>query len=852
MIQLSNWDKKIKDIKELDDKISKAINEYKVSVQVEYSAETAENTANLLVDVRQIRLLEEGAKKFADDERLTKLISRFGNTTYFDQMRLNPRRHPGTCRWFRAHEKYKDWLKSTQNDLLLVTAEPGCGKSVLSRCLIEQDLPSRRWPGSNAEPVVCYFFFKDNTIQSSLTNALGAIIHQLLVASEVAAQQFVQEISVMSDKMLEGRDTLWNLLERVATHETFKSRKIYCLFDALDECAPEDRAKLTGLLRDHLKLKKRIQFIITCRPYDNITDAFQESEWAKKPICLEGEGDKQKDELQKEIDIVFRYKIDDLVNSKRRSPVVATLINEKLLTKGAGQRTYLWVRLVFELLKTAQPPDLEAWENLLDDLPVGVPGAYDKLLSHVNPKYRDDVLTLLHIIYIAVQPLTLRQANIAVHIRGKYDVCSMKDLRLDDQSFRTWLRQECGFFITEYDGRLFFIHQTAREFLRGSNFTEENEVTAEEQGIISESSQPEGTAASTAKSKKAWRNSIKSDADAHFVMAECCIAAILVTGRDRKVQQSARLVEDTYCAKIKIQEYRNLSENVDTRRQYWYLGQTSVIQTYKKVGAEVNDFFSYCCEGIHWHHHFNDCGMDTSEDSGSDISLLAREALLAAHQSINDHPLRSVHTSVVLSGFGGFEDNVLGLLDTAKNRMKGQDIGQQLSRLLEQVKLATTLRCSPVSWGCVMGQPSLIRRCIGGNEAGDYRRLDMSSLRTCQHSEDLEILLSICVGCYQTGVHAGRRGGHMHAKSIRELLRYEEKRLQDDHGRKQYFRDLLWFVRLSILEKIGHDGISKGVFDIISLDEMMEKRGIGEEDRSKLDTRLQRIRLRGKDHDIFG
>src|SRR5205085_10193293 len=99
MIQLGNWDKKVKDIKDLDEKISKTINEYKASVQVEYAVETAENTANLLVDIRQIRLLQEDAKKFADDERLTKLISRFGVTTYYDQMRLNPRRHPGTCRW---------------------------------------------------------------------------------------------------------------------------------------------------------------------------------------------------------------------------------------------------------------------------------------------------------------------------------------------------------------------------------------------------------------------------------------------------------------------------------------------------------------------------------------------------------------------------------------------------------------------------------------------------------------------------------------------------------------------------------------------------------------------------------
>ena len=251
--QLGDWDNKIGNIKNLESRISQDIKQYRLGELAEYSSQIAENTEDLLVEVRQIKISYADAKQFKADKDLAKLIARFSKTTYFEQMRLNPVRHPGTCKWFRGHDKYRAWLKSTQNDLLLVTAEPGCGKSVLSRCLIEQDLPSRRRPGNNKEPIVCYFFFKDNTIQSSLVNALGAIIYQLLTECKDTAAEFAMEINSMSDEMLQGSDTLWSLFERVSRHKAFGNRTVYCVFDALDECAEDGRSKLINLLQGYLK-----------------------------------------------------------------------------------------------------------------------------------------------------------------------------------------------------------------------------------------------------------------------------------------------------------------------------------------------------------------------------------------------------------------------------------------------------------------------------------------------------------------------------------------------------------------------------------------------------------------------
>lgn len=57
-----------------------------------------------------------------------------------------------TCLWLLKHEHFQRWLEQDSGPLL-VTADPGCGKSVLAKYLIEHALPR-----SNT---ICYFFFKD-------------------------------------------------------------------------------------------------------------------------------------------------------------------------------------------------------------------------------------------------------------------------------------------------------------------------------------------------------------------------------------------------------------------------------------------------------------------------------------------------------------------------------------------------------------------------------------------------------------------------------------------------------------------------------------------------------------------
>lgn len=71
----------------------------------------------------------------------------------------------GTCEWFLQHAHFQEWLQQVSGPLL-VSADPGCGKSVLAKYLTNHVLAE--------SATVCYFFFKDqdqNTVRQAESQA---------------------------------------------------------------------------------------------------------------------------------------------------------------------------------------------------------------------------------------------------------------------------------------------------------------------------------------------------------------------------------------------------------------------------------------------------------------------------------------------------------------------------------------------------------------------------------------------------------------------------------------------------------------------------------------------------------
>ncbi|QYS99664.1 NACHT_N domain-containing protein [Trichoderma simmonsii] len=763
IVSLSGWGDKLEDIKKHGEAIEKDLQSYGINTLAEYSMQTASNTNDILAEVKKFNEAATRAEKTRAAERrdnLAGLISRFGATTYRDQMEFNPQRHPGTCEWFCRHSKYTSWLNSTKNDLLLVTAEPGCGKSVLARFLIETELPSQR-----EDAVIGYFFFKDNPVQNNLINALSAILHQLLNLCPDVLDTLGTNIKKLSPELLKDCGQLWGLIEDVC--ENLLERTVFCVFDAFDECNSDGRERLLRLLGSHQFSKKRIRFLVTSRGYPAIVTSFRSI--TESLMRLEGEGKSEKDQLQNEIDIVFRHRVESLIKDRRLGRKVSELLHEQLHTKGKGQRTYLWVRLVFKFLDNNYPLNLDGWRDLLDQLPEDVPGAYEKLLSNVRSTDRRHVETLLRLVYVAEEPLSLSAANIAVNLRGKYSLDSLDDLGLsDEESFKEWVINTCGFFITDYDGKLFFIHQTAKEFLSPVERTFMDKMSSENKKGLSVQTMSPST--EHLPNGIQWRGSLNTEEEAHFVMTECCLANLALYRQRSETKELEELIEDAW-----EHDQTVYSHGIQNLRHQLYFS---------------NGFFEY--SSTYWPKHFRAAKLHLADISTDGVEILnahqtAKQSLFQAYRLIMTYPTRSVWllTSTMMAEIQAFMKQYrYGRLLTAVSSNYIAKFGKGSDEL--EAWPSTTLlsvRCSPTIFACLFGFPLFIQEWLSGNT--EENAAQDSEQRCHSHSCEVETKLALVNAIFT--IHGNSQEMEY---CISEVLLCETKLALEDRSRLER---LLWF-----------------------------------------------------------
>ncbi|EEP79334.1 predicted protein [Uncinocarpus reesii 1704] len=410
------------------------------------------NTSNLIV-------------KGVYDQRERDLLQALASD-YEDYKDFNPSRVPGTCEWFFGDDRFCKWRDSNTSSLLWVSAGPGCGKSVLSRALIDEG----RLPTNAAKSTVCYFFFKDgDERRMTAASALSAILHQLLTQDRTG----LIKLALPSHKNL-GKDLAQNLSELwrilIDCSQSHDTGEIVCVLDALDECNEDDRrrliAKLKGFYCQHSDPSNpvsKLKFLITSRPYDDLERAFRR--FSDTTTYVRFDGDEKSAQISNEINLVINAKVNEIAcdfnENDRRT------ISNRL--KSMEHRTYLWLHLTLNIIEQS-PSEYGRRcdvETLLSGIPSQVSEAYEKILGRSKDPIKTE--TLLQIVLAAAVPLTLDQANLALTLAlqkkrlGSYT--TMESDTWPRKDFKTTVKNLCGLFVSVYDSKLSFIHQTAREFL---------------------------------------------------------------------------------------------------------------------------------------------------------------------------------------------------------------------------------------------------------------------------------------------------------------------------------------------------------------------------------------------------
>ncbi|CAG8312963.1 unnamed protein product, partial [Penicillium salamii] len=401
---------------------------------------------------------EQNARVLTDQQRRCYQVFKVVN--YTEQKNINPKRAEGTCRWAFQSSEYIRWWKSNCNDLLWVSADPGCGKSVLARSIIDDYL------GASHPPVrICYFFFKDNDDQNNLATALCSVLHQLFSQQSDLLTHAITTWEKNGGALRQEVDELWRILMAATSADI--SCKTICIFDALDECHETDQRRLIEKLQAFYRQPSSsteeacLKFLVTSRPYDHIQDHFRAITDSFPQIHIKGE--EQNDQIHEEIDLVVRTRVRELAETVPLSPELHSIVEKKLLQM--EHRTYLWLHLAIDDIRATLKHSLRPGEHSITLVPSSVNAAYEKILCRVPVNEIDVVKKVLEIIVAARRPLTIQEMAIALGIATISDPQTIRQAELDPVQLEGKLRQLCGLFIFTNNSKIYLIHQTAREFL---------------------------------------------------------------------------------------------------------------------------------------------------------------------------------------------------------------------------------------------------------------------------------------------------------------------------------------------------------------------------------------------------
>jgi len=287
---------------------------------------------------------EQIARTLTEDQHRCHRV--FKISTYEQHKNINPNRVEGTCEWALKSSEYQHWWESSHNDLLWISADPGCGKSVLAKSLVDNV-----WNASTPTVSVCYFFFKDNDEQNNLATALCAILHQFFGMQPQLLWHALPSWGKSQDKIWQEVDELWRIL-MAATSDPSSSCTI-CIFDALDVCQSHDQRQLIQKLKDFLTpslstQRSWLEFFVTSQPYDEIQDGFRSVAESFPHIHLRGE--EENDQIHKEISLVVKIRVVELGESLKLKPKTQGWLEEELLQM--EHRTYPWLHLAIDDIYT--------------------------------------------------------------------------------------------------------------------------------------------------------------------------------------------------------------------------------------------------------------------------------------------------------------------------------------------------------------------------------------------------------------------------------------------------------------------------------------------------------------------
>ncbi|KAM6516651.1 hypothetical protein FALCPG4_014829 [Fusarium falciforme] len=354
----------------------------------------------------------------------------------------------GSYRWILNNDDFQQWRNDEQSRLLWIKGDPGKGKTMLLCGIIDELSPSTKLKDPKAPALLSYFFCQGTDSRINAATAVLRGLIYLLVGQQPSLIRHVREKYDHGGKdLFADVNAWWALSEIFANILQDPNLNSTCLIiDALDECVT-DLPQLLDLIVKKSSESPRVKWIVSSRNWPNIEEQL-ETAGQKVRLCLE----LNEKSISNAVSIYIMHKVDQLARLKDYSPKTRDAVQHHLSSN--ANDTFLWVALACQGLEK-----IPRWNTLakLEAFPPGLDSLYQRMMVQIRSSDSSDlyigILALLTTVY---RPITLHELTSFVDILEEIS---------DDLDSLAEIIGLCGSFLTLRDRTIYFVHQSAKEFL---------------------------------------------------------------------------------------------------------------------------------------------------------------------------------------------------------------------------------------------------------------------------------------------------------------------------------------------------------------------------------------------------
>ncbi|KAF6803091.1 vegetative incompatibility protein het-e-1, partial [Colletotrichum plurivorum] len=341
--------------------------------------------------------------------------------------------------WVLQNPDFCQWRDDQDQRLLWVKGDPGKGKTMLL-CGIIDELQATRM----GKPLSYFFCQATDKRLNTATAVLRGLIFMLLDQDPSLVSYVKKEYDIARKELFQDENA-WQAMARILKDMLRNSnlRSVYLIIDALDECST-DLKQLLHLITETSR-STSAKWLVSSRNWPQIEEQLRT---VAQRLSLEVNASS----VSTAVDSYIISKVSYLSQLKDYQDDTASQIRQYLSSMADG--TFLWVALVCqELERTSKWHALDKMESF----PRGLDALYERMMQQINgeedAKLCRQVLALVTTTY---RPLSLAEFTILFHEHHPL---------ANNLEFLWYVISTCGSFLTIREDNVYFVHQSAKDFL---------------------------------------------------------------------------------------------------------------------------------------------------------------------------------------------------------------------------------------------------------------------------------------------------------------------------------------------------------------------------------------------------